>query len=329
MRNRYDDERNRFEGDRYSNRSDRESRGGYGARPARYSQHQAEYGTEPDDGRGNWDRGGDASYRSSERDEYGSRNYGGYNRETRGEGYGDTMSGRYEQRRSPWSWQQGEHGGYRGDASASYGYGQGNQYEPRPFGDQNNWSTRYRTSGYRDGEHGHTGQTWGEPIGSLGYAGPPRGDHESLYGRSGQEVEGWRSSDRQGGQHRGKGPKGYTRSDERIREEVSDRLMFDADIDASEIEIEVRNGEVTLRGTVDRRETKRAVEDIAECVQGVREVQNQLRISGNGRADTGRESGLGAQSAGRAGTASATGTGGGRGRSEHDTDSRSTTGTAR
>jgi hypothetical protein len=72
------------------------------------------------------------------------------------------------------------------------------------------------------------------------------------------------------------------------------------------------------------------VEDIAECVQGVREVQNQLRVSGgNGRTDTGRDSSAGAQAAGRAASTSATGTTGGRGRSEHEADSRSTTGTAR
>jgi len=325
MRNRYDDERNRVEGDRY--RSDRDNRGEYGARPARYSQHQAQYGSERDDSPGGWDRRGDSSFPSSERDDYASGNYGGYRREIRGDGYADTMAGRYEQRRSPWSWQQGEHGGHRDDGPASHGYGQGNQYEPRPFGDQNPWSTRQPASGYGEGDRGRSGQTWGEPISSLGY-GPPRGERESVHGRG--HDEGWRSDDRQHGQHRGKGPKGYTRSDERIREEVSDRLMFDADIDASEIEVEVQNGEVTLRGTVDRRETKRAVEDIAESVHGVGEVQNQLRVhGGNGRADNGRDSGAGTQAAGRPASTSATGTTGGRGRSEHEPEGRSTTGTAR
>ena len=55
--------------------------------------------------------------------------------------------------------------------------------------------------------------------------------------------------------------------------------MDDDDIDATEIAIEVKSGEVTLTGTVNSREEKRAAEDIAEQSPGVREVQNHLRVS--------------------------------------------------
>ena len=88
----------------------------------------------------------------------------------------------------------------------------------------------------------------------------------------------------------GRGPKGYQRSDERIREEVSDRLMADDRIDASDIEVEVRNGEVALRGTVGDRWAKRHAEDCAEEVMGVRDVMNQIRVQGDeerGSADAG------------------------------------------
>jgi osmotically-inducible protein OsmY len=81
-----------------------------------------------------------------------------------------------------------------------------------------------------------------------------------------------------GGWHVGKGPSGYTRSDERIREDVCDRLTDDPYVDATHVEVSVQGGEVTLGGSVDRREDKRRAEDIAERVSGVREVNNRLRV---------------------------------------------------
>ncbi len=54
--------------------------------------------------------------------------------------------------------------------------------------------------------------------------------------------------------------------------------MDDDDIDATEIIVEVKNGEVTLTGTVNSRHEKRAAEDAAEQTPGVREVQNHLRV---------------------------------------------------
>jgi hypothetical protein len=76
----------------------------------------------------------------------------------------------------------------------------------------------------------------------------------------------------------GRGPKGYRRSDERIREDLSDRLTADPGIDASEISISVQQGEVTLEGTVSERAMKRAAEDLAEEISGVRDVNNRLRV---------------------------------------------------
>jgi len=82
----------------------------------------------------------------------------------------------------------------------------------------------------------------------------------------------------QRGQFTGRGPKGYQRSDERIREDVSEALTRHGDIDASEITVEVRGGEVILSGTVDSREAKREAERAVENEPGVKEVQNQLRV---------------------------------------------------
>lgn len=78
--------------------------------------------------------------------------------------------------------------------------------------------------------------------------------------------------------YRGKGPRGYVRSRERIREDVCDRLTDDPGVDASNIEVEVQDGEVTLSGTVSDRRQKRRAEDCADTVGGVTHVQNNLRI---------------------------------------------------
>jgi hypothetical protein len=83
--------------------------------------------------------------------------------------------------------------------------------------------------------------------------------------------------------------------------------MDDDDIDASEITIEVKNGEVTLTGTVNSREEKRHAEAIAEQSPGVREVQNHLRVSHENASDSSTPSGQSGRSA-SAGTAGTTGT---------------------
>jgi osmotically-inducible protein OsmY len=77
----------------------------------------------------------------------------------------------------------------------------------------------------------------------------------------------------------GRGPKGYSRSDDRIREDVCDRLAWHPHIDASEIEVTVSSGEVTLAGTVHDRRSKRLAEDIVEDILGVKDVSNHIRVS--------------------------------------------------
>ena len=92
---------------------------------------------------------------------------------------------------------------------------------------------------------------------------------------------------------RGIGPKNYERSDERIREDVCERLSQDEYVDAHDIEVTVTERVVTLSGTIDDRGSKRRAEDIAESVGGVRDVQNQLRLvrEPSARDTTGSEGG--------------------------------------
>ncbi len=81
------------------------------------------------------------------------------------------------------------------------------------------------------------------------------------------------------GAHRGRGPQGYRRSDERINEDVHERLTEDPHLDASAITVGVRDGEVTLTGTVDSRDAKHHAEHLVEHLGGVGHVQNNLRVN--------------------------------------------------
>lgn len=84
--------------------------------------------------------------------------------------------------------------------------------------------------------------------------------------------------------HRGRGPRGYIRSDERIREEVNERLTADRYVDATDMEVTVEEGIVTLSGKVDNRAEKRLAEDCVDDVSGVRDVNNVLQIRGPAKA---------------------------------------------
>jgi hypothetical protein len=86
---------------------------------------------------------------------------------------------------------------------------------------------------------------------------------------------------------RGKGPRGYKRTDERIAEEVNDVLTENDSLDATEVQVSVQNGEVTLSGTVDNRFERRLAEDLADSVSGVQHVQNNLRVKGTGDGNAG------------------------------------------
>ncbi|MGA7616731.1 MAG: BON domain-containing protein [Thermoanaerobaculia bacterium] len=79
------------------------------------------------------------------------------------------------------------------------------------------------------------------------------------------------------GPHAGRGPRGYTRPDDRIEDDVCRRLTDDGRIDASGLTVHVENGEVTLDGGVDSRFEKRLAEDLVWEVTGVSQVHNHLR----------------------------------------------------
>ncbi len=109
------------------------------------------------------------------------------------------------------------------------------------------------------------------------------GEERGFWDRASDEVASWFGDEeaerrRRQDHHRGRGPRNYTRSSDRIREDVSDRLTDDWRVDASDIEVTVSGTEVTLSGTVSDREQRRRAEDIAESVSGITHVQNNLRV---------------------------------------------------
>ena len=75
-----------------------------------------------------------------------------------------------------------------------------------------------------------------------------------------------------------RGPRDYQRADQRIFEDVCDRLTEDDHVDASDIEVQVSNAEVTLTGRVRSRTSKRRAAQLAEHVFGVRDVFNNIRV---------------------------------------------------
>ncbi|MXQ10347.1 BON domain-containing protein [Microvirga makkahensis] len=187
-------------------------------------------------------------------------------------------------------------------------------------GSNRDWASPRSGGSYGRDREGYVSDTFGR--GSRDYD-----EDRSFLDRAGDEVRSWFADDnaerrrdrdtRQAGQYRGRGPKGYQRSDARILEDVNDRLTEDPHVDASEIEVSVSNREVTLSGIVNSRFEKRHAEDLAESVSGVTHVQNNLRVQQAAEMGMGGSmlSGAGAAGAGTVGRAEAStaSTGGTRG----------------
>jgi osmotically-inducible protein OsmY len=232
--------------------------------------------------------------------------------------------------RNRWS---AEGGDYRSGESRDYGgsrdYGRSGRedYGSRDYGAREYSSGRdYGRSGREDyGERDYGAREYGggRDYGRSGredYGGRSR-EERGFWDRASDEVSSWfgdrdaerrrREDEARAGQYRGHGPKGYARSDERIRDDVNDRLTDDPFVDASEIDVSVQNGEVTLNGTVENRQAKRRAEDIVDNISGVKHVQNNLRVRQQGSTGTGSwTSGSTGTSATTTGTMGTTGTAG-------------------
>ena len=140
------------------------------------------------------------------------------------------------------------------------------RYSSDPVPAQQRWSAGFYTGDDRERR-------------ALEYAERPHGwgNYEANYGVARGELRRIDTPPESG--HRGKGPQNYSRSDERIHELICERLTDDPRIDATEIEVEVRDGLPTLRGSVPERYMKYAAEDLAQECVSANEVRNELRVT--------------------------------------------------
>jgi osmotically-inducible protein OsmY len=180
------------------------------------------------------------------------------------------------------------HGGYEPERYSTQG-GYGRQSDQRGYdqrGDQRAYGRSFDRgqAGYGQdrgfSQNGYGGQGY-DPRSAqhMGYQSSAiRGETDWSPSQRVQDGRGEQHVHRGTGPHRGKGPLGYQRSDERIREMVCEALADDDMIDASQIHVTVKDGEVTLSGVVDSRRIKREAEDCVASVSGVRDVQLQLRV---------------------------------------------------
>lgn len=225
------------------------------------------------------------------------------NQRSRGPSGQQSGRGSESQRPENSSSTKGQNGGRGGrGGNESYGYDSGYDrdldremenggYNPRGY--RNDQAADAEFNGRGPGRQGgsmNDGRAGANRWGSERNGGGSRGEWEGNRQAGGQEQGGRGNggAERQGresgrdaasqGQHAGRGPKGYRRSDARIEEDVNEALTQDGEIDASEITVQVQGGEVTLTGTVEDRDAKRHAEDVVERCAGVIDVHNQLKV---------------------------------------------------
>lgn len=232
-------------------------------------------GNERNQGYGMGQRSQDESYGGSTRINQGQSRTSGY-AESQGTDYGREGSGN-----SPtmMEWQgRRDYQGSSGSSNRSFG-----------SGDYGRQSQRYSSGEDSSNQQGYGGQNFNrQSQTSFGRdqeygQGSGQGFTSQNYGQQSQS-----SGMQSGRSYRGMGPKGYTRSDERLKEDISEKLMENDEIDASDVTIECREGVVTLEGTVNERRLKHRIEDIVEQCHGVKDIENRLTVKRDGQSQSSR-----------------------------------------
>lgn len=311
--------RESMERDRYGH----EGRGGYGGRGEYQDQrqrhgqdynrgyHQGDYDQDYGRNRESWRGEGRRHYGNEsggwegrEREQWRNRHaHGDYDRNANYGRYGSSGGGNY----GPGYAQSYDGQGYGGEAD--HGRGRGfESNEPGSYGASYGNQGGYRQSYGNPGLRSYSSS--GRPSGGRAYgdySGSPSGYFGDESSRRFSDNRQWGSQDDYG-EHRGRGPRGYKRSDERIREDVCDCLTDDDRLDATNIEVSVKDGEVTLSGTVTSRDDKRWAELLTERISGVKEVQNSVRVQEPRSQSTGGSSLSGTSSATETSTSTGTAT---------------------
>jgi hypothetical protein len=125
------------------------------------------------------------------------------------------------------------------------------------------------TNKTNDHEGSFAGPGYGGFGGSAGYSGSGGGISGGYagggYAGDGYAADPWR-------------PVPNTLHDDRIHDDVCARLTASEDVDATEIEVSVEAGEVTLDGHVETRDMKHTAGALAELVPGVLRVFNRIHV---------------------------------------------------
>lgn len=192
----------------------------------------------------------------------------------------------------PGPWSPGQQGYERGRMGGRVSTGPG----PGAYGGLS--GTMYGQRRHFGGGYGGTTSSY-RPGADAGYGTGSYGTES--YGASGSwtgGVHGGEGGANGGGNRRKKSPKNFQRSDERIKEEVYDRLIQDPDIEIDDIEIEVQAGEVTITGTVPQRWLRYRVEETVDSIWGIKDITNNLRVRREEQAE-GEGSGRGGKKSAR------------------------------
>jgi osmotically-inducible protein OsmY len=237
---------------------------------------------------GTYNYGGNPSGYSSQ-NQVGSQSYGqgyGYDQGMYGQGQRSFntqnqgwSSSRYNPSFGSRFGSQGQSVGSQGNGYGSHGsgYSSGSDYgSGSNYGRYGSESQGFQGQGYGSGIDSYQGQSYSSGSQSSDWG-------KSNFGGGNYQSSPWSGSDRAMSSRSGKAPKGYKRSDERIKEEICDLLTNAPHVDPSDLEVKVSAGEVTLTGTVEDRMEKRMAEDLASTISGVTEVHNQLRVSQSDR----------------------------------------------
>jgi BON domain len=180
---------------------------------------------------------------------------------------------------------------YSDESAVSYEQGPGQQYGQRQYGQRQYAQPQYGQPRYGEPQ----GQQYGPRYGQQSRQQPYGNDRYSGY----PDTRARRFTT---------GPKGYQRSDERLKEDICERLMMSHYIDSSDVSVEVRGARVALEGTVPSRHMKHAIEDIVDACPGVQDIDNRVRIANplTRQEQSGQSQSL---TGGGAGVSSATGSG--------------------
>ncbi len=179
-----------------------------------------------------------------------------------------------------------DEGGPASDASDRFGGGMSEGREAdnrgmRGTGGEGGYSTLggnvYPDEGSADDAPSHgdwqrhsTGATSGA-RGQEGFGNPG----ENTWGEEQFQAE---RREEQGRRQANSGPRARRKSDESLRQEIRDILTADPELEATDIEVEVEGGAVTLRGAVVDSDARLLAEELVDSLAGVREVHNRLRF---------------------------------------------------